>query len=90
MSEEDRDAQQLLCYGNMVKRNKEVSRFIRVIYGSGPSPFIFYTSFQNHAEPFEEKFPEITETLLENTARLPQQVGQIQRGIDKDYGCKCI
>ena len=90
MSEEDRDAQQLLCYDDIVKRNKEESRFIRVIYGSGLSPFILNTSFQNYVEPFEGKFPEITEALLENTARLPQQVGQIRRGIDKDYGCKCI
>ena len=67
MREEDREAQRLLWYGDLVKRNIEEFWFTRVIYGSGPSPFIFNTFFQKHVEPFEEKFPETTEALLEDT-----------------------
>ena len=77
MREEDRDAQRLLWYGDLVKRNIEEFWFTRVIYGSGPSPFIFNTFFQKHVEPFEEKFPETTEALLEDT-----YVDDIQSGGD--------
>ena len=77
MKEEDRDAQRLLWYGDLVKTNIEEFRFTRVIYGSGPSPFTLNTSFQKHVEPLEEKFPETTEALLEDT-----YVDDIQSGGD--------
>ena len=67
LREEDRDAQQLLWYDDLVKRNIEEFRFTRVIYGSGLSPFILNISFQKHVEPFEEKCTETTEALLEDT-----------------------
>ena len=67
LREEDRDAQRLLWYGDIIKRNIEEFQFTRVIYGSGPSRFILNTSFQKHVEPFKEKFPETTEALLEDT-----------------------
>ena len=57
LREEDRDAQLLFWYVDLVKRNIEEFRFTRVIYGSGPSPFILNTSFQKHVEPFKEKLP---------------------------------
>ena len=52
-------------------------RLTRVIYGSGPSPFILNTSFQKNVEPFEEEVPETTEALLEDT-----YVDDIQSGGD--------
>ena len=55
LREEDRDTQQLLWYGDLVKRTIEEFWFTRVIYGLGPSPFILNTSFQKRVEPFEEK-----------------------------------
>ena len=48
-----------------------------VIYRSGPSPFIINIFFEEHVEPFEEKFPETTEALLEDT-----YVDEIQSGGD--------
>ena len=77
LREEDRDEQQLLWYGDLVKRNIEEFRFTRVVYGSGPSPFIFNTSFQKHVEPFEEDFLETTKALLEDT-----YVDDVQSGGD--------
>ena len=70
LREEERNA-------DLVKRNIEEFRFIRVIYGSGPSPFILNTSFQKYVEPFEDTFPETTEALLEDT-----YVDHIQSGGD--------
>ena len=77
LREEDRDAQRLLSHGDLVKRNIEEFRFTRVIYGSGPSPFILNTSFQKHVEPFKEEFPEATEALSEYT-----YVDDVQSGGD--------
>ena len=77
LRKDDRDAQRLLSYGDLVKRNIEEFRFTRVIYASGPSPFILNTFFQKHVEPFEEEFPETTEALLEYT-----YVDDIQSGGD--------
>ena len=96
MREEDRNVQQLLWYGDLVKSNIEQFWFTRVIYGSGWSAFILNTCFQKHVEPFEEKFPKTTEALLEDTyvddvqsgGDCLQRVDQIQRGIDEDYGCR--
>ena len=48
-----------------------------MVYGSGPSPFIFNTSFQKHVEPFEEDFLETTKALLEDT-----NVDDVQSGGD--------
>ena len=63
LKEEHRYAQQLLCdlpYGDLLKRNIEEFRFIRVIYESA-GPFILNTYFQKHVEPFKEEFPEKAE-----------------------------
>ena len=48
-----------------------------MICGSGTSPLILNTSFQKQVESFEEKFPETTEALLEDT-----YVEEIQSGGD--------
>ena len=69
------DAQQLLWYGDLVKTNIEEFQFTRVVYGSGPSPFIFNTSFRKHVEPFEEYFLETKKALLEDTCVDDVQLG---------------
>ena len=61
ISPEDRDALRLLWYDNLKERNIVQYRFTRVIFGSGPSPYIL------GATQYEEKYPDTVNELLLNT-----------------------
>lgn len=63
----DRDALRLLWYENLNSRTVLQYRFTRVIFGSGPSPYILGATLQKHVSQYAEKYPTTTDELLKNT-----------------------
>ena len=63
----DRDALRLLWYENLDSRTVLQYRFTRVIFGSGPSPYILGATLQKHVSQYAEKYPTTTDELLKNT-----------------------
>ena len=64
---QDRDVLRLVWYNNLAERKIVECRFTRVIFGSGPSPYILGATLQKHISQYEERFPKSTKDLLENT-----------------------
>ena len=64
---EDRDALRLLWYENLDSRSVVHYRFTRVIFGSGPSPYILCATLQKHVSQYADKYPRTTDELLKNT-----------------------
>ncbi|XP_078361896.1 uncharacterized protein LOC144646227 [Oculina patagonica] len=77
ISPEDRDALRLLWYDDLKERNIVQYRFTRVIFGSGPSPYILGATLEKHISQYEEKYPETVNELLLNT-----YVDDVQSGGD--------
>ena len=77
ISPEDRDALRLLWYDNLKERNIVQYRFTRVIFGSGPSPYILGATLEKHIGQYEEKYPNTVNELLQNT-----YVDDVQSGGD--------
>ena len=77
ISPEDRDALRLLWYDNLKERNIVQYRFTRVIFGSGPSPYILGATLEKHICQYEEKYPDTVNELLLNT-----YVDDVQSGGD--------
>ena len=77
ISPEDRDALRLLWYDNLKERNIVQYRFTRVIFGSGPSPYILGATLEKHICQYEEKYPDTVNKLLLNT-----YVDDVQSGCD--------
>jgi len=77
ISPEDRDALRLLWYDNLKERNIVQYRFTRVIFGSGPSPYILGAALEKHICQYEEKYPDTVNELLLNT-----YVDDVQSGGD--------
>ena len=73
----DRDALRLLCYENLDSRTVRQYRFTRVIFGSGPSPFILGATLQKHVSQYADKYPSTADDLLKNT-----YVDDVQSGGD--------
>ena len=63
----DRDALRLLWYQNLDPRTVTEYRFTRVIFGSGPSPYILGATLKKHFSQYAEKFPSTTDEFLNNT-----------------------
>ena len=64
---EDRDALRLLWYNNLEDRQIVPYRFTRVVFGSGPSPYILGATIQKHVAQYAEVFPQTVEDLLRDT-----------------------
>ena len=64
---EDRDALRLLWYENLDSRSVVHYRFTRVIFGSGPSPYILGATLQKDVSQYADKYPRTTDELLKNT-----------------------
>ena len=77
ISPADRDALRLLWYDNLKERNIVQYRFTRVIFGSGPSPYILGATLEKHIGQYEEKYPNTVNELLQNT-----YVDDVQSGGD--------
>ena len=67
VNQEDRDALCLLWYENLDSRTVVHYRFTRVIFGSGPSPYILGATLQKHVSQYADKYPRTTDELLKNT-----------------------
>ncbi|PFX16088.1 hypothetical protein AWC38_SpisGene19665 [Stylophora pistillata] len=63
----DRDALRLLWYENLNSRTVLQYRFTRVIFGSGPSPYILGATLQKHVSQYADKYPTTTVELLKIT-----------------------
>jgi hypothetical protein len=63
----DRDALRLFWYNNLEDRQIVAYRFTRVLFGSGPSPYILGATIQKHIIQYAEMFPETVEDLLSDT-----------------------
>ena len=77
ISPEDRGALRLLWYDNLKERNIVQYCFTRVIFGSGPSPYILGATLEKHIGQYEEKYPNTVNELLQNT-----YVDDVQSGGD--------
>ena len=77
ISPADRDALRLLWYDNLKERNIVQYRFTRVIFGSGPSPYILGATLEKHIGQYKEKYPNTVNELLQNT-----YVDDVQSGGD--------
>ena len=67
MDPKDRDALRLLSYENLDSRTVTEYRYTRVIFRSGPSPYILGVTLKKHVSQYTEKFPDTTDELLNNT-----------------------
>lgn len=67
MREEDRDAQRVLWYNNVEEKKIFEYRFTRVIFVAGPSPYILGATLHKLLSKYQERFPDTTRALLENT-----------------------
>ena len=63
----DRDAVRLLWYQYLDSKTVTEYRFTRVIFGSGPSPYILGATLKKHMSQYAEKVPSTTDELLNNT-----------------------
>ena len=73
----DKDALCLLWYGNLDLRTVVQCGFTRVIFGSGPSPYILGVILKKHVRQYADKYPSTTDELLKNT-----YVDDVQSGGD--------
>ena len=73
----DRDVLRLLWYENLDSRTVTEYRYTRVIFGSGPSPYILGATLKKHVSQYTEKFPDTADALLNNT-----YVDDVQSGGD--------
>ena len=73
----DRDALHLLSYENLDSRTVTEYRYTRVIFESGPSPYILGVTLKKHVSQCTEAFPDTTDELLNNT-----YVDDVQSGGD--------
>ncbi|CAB4034595.1 Hypothetical predicted protein [Paramuricea clavata] len=73
----DRDAQRILWYDDLCNRNILEYRFIRVIFGATPSPYILGATLQKHLEGYQSIYPETVQMLRDDT-----YVDDIQGGGD--------
>ena len=67
----DRNALRLLWYENLDSRTVVQYRFTRVIFGSGPSPYILGATLKKHVSQYANRFPSTTDELLKNTYVCP-------------------
>ena len=63
----DRDALHLLWYENLDSRTVRQYYFTRVIFGSGPSPYILGATIQKHVSQYADKYLSTADELLKNT-----------------------
>ena len=63
----DQDALSLLWYENLNSRTVLQYHFTRVIFGSGPSPYILGPILQKHVSQYADKYPTTTDELVKNT-----------------------
>ena len=68
--------QKLFWYNNIVERKIIECRFIRVIFGSGQSPYTLGATFEKHLAQYKEEFPQTVKDLQENTYVDDVQVGR--------------
>ena len=52
---------------NLDSRTITENRFTRVIFGSGPSPYILWATRKKHESQYNAKFPSTTDELRNNT-----------------------
>ena len=77
MDPRDRDALRLLWYENLDSRTVRQYRFTRVIFGSGPGPYILGATLKKHVSQYADKYPSTADELLKNT-----YVDDVQSGSD--------
>ena len=77
MDPRDRDALRLLWYENLDSRTVRQCCFTRVIFGSGPSPYILGATLQKHVSQYADKYPSTADELVKNT-----YVDDVQSGSD--------
>ena len=53
----DRDAQRLFWYDNLEEKRIRAYRFTRVIFGSGPSPYILGATLKKHLSQLTDRYP---------------------------------
>ena len=75
----DRDALHLLWYENLDSRTFLPYRFMRVIFGLRPSPYILGATLQKHVSEYTEKYPTTTDEFLKNTDVDDVQSGSRQK-----------
>ena len=63
----DRDVQRLLWYNNLQDMKIIHLRFTKVIFGSGPSPYILGAALEKHLEKYKKDYQHTVKELLENT-----------------------
>ena len=79
MHEQDRDAQRVLWYYDVIERNIKEYRFTRVMFGATSSPYILGATLQKHIQGYKEEFTATAQSLLEDTF-----VDDIQGGGDTE------
>ena len=60
---EERDALIFHCFKNMDTREVDTLRFIRVLFGIVPSPFLLAGVIEHHFDDWSEKRPEIASEI---------------------------
>ena len=67
MHEQDRDAQRILWFDNLIEKNVKDYRFTRVIFGATSSPYILGAALQKLVQDYKREFPTTAQSLLEDT-----------------------
>ena len=68
VDEKDRDSMRFLWVENVADEKPVVKeyRFTRVIFGSGPSPYLLNATLQRHLKRYEEQEPAVVQNVLPN------------------------
>ena len=68
MDEKDRDSIRFLWVENAADEKPVVKeyRFTRVIFGSGPSPYLLNATLRRHLKRYEEQEPAVVQNVLPN------------------------
>ena len=68
VDEKDRDSMRFLWVENVTDEKPVVKeyRFTRVIFGSGPNPYLLNATLQRHLKKYEEQEPAVVRKILPN------------------------
>ena len=65
--ESDRDAQRVLWYDDLQRRNVHEFRFARAIFGATSSPYILGTTIEKHLEQYKDQYSSTVKSLRNDT-----------------------
>ena len=83
IDDRDRDAQRLLWYKSLKDKIVMELRFTRLIFGSGPSPYVLNAVMEKHLKNYESTYPITTKALQDDT-----YVDDVQYGDNSEAGLK--